>query len=291
MNEFRLDFIGIGAAKAGTTWLAECLREHPQVCMSNPKELNYFCIKHVWPPSPTFYDKGERWLRARFSHWKPGQIRGEFSVSYLIDPESPVLIKKHFPDVKIIISYRNPTDGLYSFYHELAKRYSVPSTFEDFLKEYPGFVRYGFYYSHTKRYLALFPVENFHFILFDDICRNPERVLVDLFEFLGVDTDYRPPSLFERVNERKAPRYILVRNLIGNTTDFLRTHPQAKKVKRVLRLLGAHHVADWIQARNWRAANFPPMREDTRARLLEMYTEENLLLGELLSRDLSHWNR
>ena len=24
-------FIGIGAAKAGTTWLAQCLSEHPQI--------------------------------------------------------------------------------------------------------------------------------------------------------------------------------------------------------------------------------------------------------------------
>jgi hypothetical protein len=291
MNKFRLDFIGIGAAKAGTTWLAECLREHPQVCMSNPKELNYFCTKHIWPPSPTFYDRGEKWLRARFSHWRPGQIRGEFSVSYLIDPESPMLIQKHFPDVKIVISYRNPTDSLYSFYYELAKRYSVPNTVEDFLEEYHDFIQYGFYHTHTKRYLGSFPLKNFHFIIFDDIRRDPEKVLVALFEFLGVDTDYRPPSLVERVNERKAPRYILIRNLIGNTTDFFRTDPKAKKVKRFSRLLGAHRVANWIQVKNLCAATFPSMREDTRSRLLGIYAEENTLLGELLNRDLSHWNR
>jgi hypothetical protein len=36
-----IDFIGIGAGKAGTTWVSEMLDTHPEICMSEPKELNY----------------------------------------------------------------------------------------------------------------------------------------------------------------------------------------------------------------------------------------------------------
>jgi hypothetical protein len=35
-------FLGIGAPKCGTTWLAECLREHPQVFVPEVKEVVYF---------------------------------------------------------------------------------------------------------------------------------------------------------------------------------------------------------------------------------------------------------
>jgi len=35
-------FVGIGAAKSGTSWVAEYLREHPDVAMSPIKELHYF---------------------------------------------------------------------------------------------------------------------------------------------------------------------------------------------------------------------------------------------------------
>lgn len=35
-------FVGIGAAKSGTSWLASYLDEHPQVAMSPIKELHYF---------------------------------------------------------------------------------------------------------------------------------------------------------------------------------------------------------------------------------------------------------
>jgi len=203
----------------------------------------------------------------------------------------PGLIRNNQPQARIIVSHRNPTDSLYSLYYQRAKQYSVSDTFEGFLAEHPSYIRCGFYNTHIRRYPDYFSSEHIHSIVFDDICDDPEGVLSDLFEFLGVETDYRPPSLHERVHERMAARSIFIRNLVGNTTDFLRTRPEAKGLKRVLRLLGAHHVASWIWASNLRAAEFPPMREDTRSRLVETYAEENLLLGDLLNRDLSHWNR
>ena len=36
------DFIGIGAQKAGTTWLHRNLQAHPEIWMPTEKELHYF---------------------------------------------------------------------------------------------------------------------------------------------------------------------------------------------------------------------------------------------------------
>ncbi len=41
MGNFKIDFIGVGAPKCGTTWVAQCLSEHPQICLSKPKEINF----------------------------------------------------------------------------------------------------------------------------------------------------------------------------------------------------------------------------------------------------------
>ena len=41
-DKFKIDFIGIGAPRCATSWVAQCLMEHPQVCFSSKKELNYF---------------------------------------------------------------------------------------------------------------------------------------------------------------------------------------------------------------------------------------------------------
>ena len=37
-----VDFMGIGAQKAATTWLAQNLRQHPDVWIPPRKELHYF---------------------------------------------------------------------------------------------------------------------------------------------------------------------------------------------------------------------------------------------------------
>ena len=41
-DELKLDFIHIGAARAASTLIAECLTEHPQVCFSKKKETYLF---------------------------------------------------------------------------------------------------------------------------------------------------------------------------------------------------------------------------------------------------------
>ena len=40
-------FVGIGAAKAGTSWLADYLAGHPEVALSPIKELHYFDAMHL----------------------------------------------------------------------------------------------------------------------------------------------------------------------------------------------------------------------------------------------------
>jgi hypothetical protein len=40
-------FLGLGAPKAATTWLARCLDEHPSVFITDVKETEYFSWRHT----------------------------------------------------------------------------------------------------------------------------------------------------------------------------------------------------------------------------------------------------
>ncbi|MBI1880031.1 MAG: sulfotransferase domain-containing protein [Chloroflexi bacterium] len=289
-RDFELDFIGVGAPKAGTTWLAQCLDEHPQVCISKPKELNYFCARQLRPTIPVNRHKGERWLRSRFSHWKSGQLKGEISVCYLVDPQSSIFIKERFPNVKVIITYRNPVEILYSLYYQAGKQFAIPDTFEEFIREDPYRIQTGYYYTQTMRYLEQFPRANMHFILFEDIHQDPQKVLGDLFKFLNINANFLPASTYKRVNVRKAPRFVMVRNFIGNSRIFLNSTPALRRIKNLLSVLGVEYLVNKIYEMNLHATFVPPLKEDTRKQLTELYAEENMLLGKLLKRDLSHWN-
>jgi hypothetical protein len=58
-REFRLDFVGTGAARSGTSWIARCLRERPRIFLPPKKESHYFNLGRT-----------EELLRMDLSRWK-----------------------------------------------------------------------------------------------------------------------------------------------------------------------------------------------------------------------------
>lgn len=50
-SEFKIDFIGLGAPKCGTTTIAKWLEEHPEISMPC-KETNYFAKYHAPSQEP-----------------------------------------------------------------------------------------------------------------------------------------------------------------------------------------------------------------------------------------------
>ncbi len=94
-------FLGVGVMKSGTTWIVECLREHPEVFMSEPKELHYFSRNR---------NKGIEWYYNFFQNKNSFKAIGEFSNTYFDDPEIPRRIIKELGSIKIIICIRNPIE-------------------------------------------------------------------------------------------------------------------------------------------------------------------------------------
>lgn len=143
-------FIGIGAQKSGTTWLADNLSKHPQIWLPPLKELHHFnrlgrspmafsllndplgrtrlriLLKYrVWRDIKNGKNKGwyfrhfllprtDRWYASLFAP-EPGQIAGEITPDYSI-VEQDVVRKVHslMPNLKIILLLRNPIDRIWS---------------------------------------------------------------------------------------------------------------------------------------------------------------------------------
>lgn len=100
-----IDFVIIGAAKAGTSSLASWLGSHPDVCMSNPKETMFF-------GSPKLFNRGLDYFHSEyFTHYQGERLIGDATPAYSDRNRHPDTAERVFrinPNAKIIYIVRNP---------------------------------------------------------------------------------------------------------------------------------------------------------------------------------------
>ena len=100
-----LQFLGIGAQKAGTTWLFSMLSRHPDLSFPAGKEIHFWDQQH---------DRGIDWYRNLFAS-DTQRLEGEITPAYAI--LAPELIRDchaHFPHVRLIYLIRNPIERAWS---------------------------------------------------------------------------------------------------------------------------------------------------------------------------------
>jgi len=201
------NFLLIGAQKSGTTSLYYFLSQHPHIRPSCLKEVHFF--NGGMDPGIDCYDKGLKWYR---SHFPINILRHniktfEATPGYIFNPLSPKRIFETFPEIKIIIMLRNPTERAIShFFHEkLAKREPL-SILEAMKMEEKRleciindddfknikFICYtyksrGHYKIQIERYLKYFSFNQIMIVNSEEFFSETKRILRDVFEFVGVD--------------------------------------------------------------------------------------------------------
>ncbi len=291
-KSFKIDFFGVGAPKAGTTWLARCLAEHPQICFSAEKETNFFNDRHLyyvrkWSSN---YPRGMSWYENFYAHFKPGQKRGEFSVAYLYDNKAPYRIKKNFPDARIIIVLRNPVDFFYSHYVHARYIFDLPPLKELLASK---FADYGFYSRYVEKYLRFFPRGSVLITLYDDIEKDPGGFLKKIYGFLQVDENFIPPSLHKTVNP-SAPKMTGEARFFYAIRNKLLKTGIGKKMNRFPRLKASLsgieiRIAKSLPSLSRRKKRYEDMPADIRAKLNEIYYPEILRLEKITGIDFGAW--
>jgi hypothetical protein len=111
----RPNFFIIGAPKCGTTSLAAWLAEHPQVYMSEPKELDFFNsdIKQAYRDD---LDRYERFFAGAGAHHL---AVGEASTGYLRSQVAIANILAYAPSAKFVVGLRNPVDMAVSWHGQM----------------------------------------------------------------------------------------------------------------------------------------------------------------------------
>jgi hypothetical protein len=219
------NFIVGGAIKAGTTTLYQYLKQHPQIFMSERKELRYFaydptnqwCIEnsHAFPIK-TF----DKYLE-EFSTVNDEIAIGEVSPNYLASAFAPGAIHAAYPDIKLIFSLRNPVSSAYSAYQMDVRAGRESRPLEIALATTERRVERYRYYHYLKEWYALFEKEQILAINFDDLVKEPQATMAEIYAFLDVDSQYRLSSEPVATNRGGLPENALSR-LFYRSSNALR---------------------------------------------------------------------
>lgn len=182
------NFLIIGGQRCATGWIAQCLREHPEVFMA-PDETRFF----DW----NFENGTDWWEQTYFSDVHDEKAIGEKTANYLTDKDVPVRIFKTLPHAKIICCLRNPVERFYSAFMMKARNNSALKklSVEELVQAEPDLVERGRYTKYLRSYYQLFPDNQILVLLYDDKQKNPRSFLKSIYDFLGVNNDVVPSSL------------------------------------------------------------------------------------------------
>ncbi len=230
-------FCGIGAQRAGTTWLSKYLENHPQVLMSPIKELHYFDRIHLGSrlhiqrmkknvenlcKSIKMSENELISLEARIEfilmnndmryklffekRLKEEKAFGEITPEYaLLEKDGFEHIKKIFPFAKLIYILRNPADRIWSAIHLFCRNNNISIDKEvlgRMLKN--ALEKQNHFYLHTnyRRTLEVLKIVEIPVLVlfYEDLfSAEGEKEVRKITDFLGID--FIKPAFDKKINK------------------------------------------------------------------------------------------
>jgi len=214
----------IGAMKCGTTSLHNYLNLHPEIYMTQEKELDYFIEKKN-------YKKGLNWYKSKFNS-KNSKILGESSPNYTKYPlfkDVPKNIFNLIPDIKMIYIVRDPITRLISHYKHNYTLGREKTSFEQCFNrlEKNNYIYSSMYYLQLSKYLKYFKKDNIYILDSENLLNNPVSTLKSIFDYLDVDRNFVSQKFHKKYHVSSV-------NIIHNKLGILITdkgfHIKIKKI-------------------------------------------------------------
>lgn len=217
--EIQLDFLVIGAQKAGTTSLHEMLAEHGDIALPRTKETHFFSHTERMK-------NGVEWYLRQFDINEPWTLRGEIDPEYLFSRMAPANIRRMANVSKFIVILRHPLDRAFSQYQmSLRRGYEVLSFSDallqeetrlsggdaDFARDHFSYMSRSLYTQQIRNYMDAFPEASFLFIRSDDLSGVG---YIKVCEFLGIRSGHRVGGVNIRKNVASRPRSRLLRDFL-----------------------------------------------------------------------------
>lgn len=289
------DFLIVGAAKSGTTFLHYTLGKSKSIDFPLVKEPHFFSFFNS-PPNfrspeklPTTVSEISEY--ARLFKGK-GILLGDASPSALYCHETAInnifeLYGEAAKKLKIILILRNPVDRAWSQYWHFRKNFNESDDFINVIKKetissrlndgwniFYDYIGFGMYSEQVLAYYKNF--DNVKVFLFEDLKNGPEKLINDICEYLEID----------RLNVDNKRMYNPSGLPKNNTYGFLwkinTKFKTLKPLKKIIPYKWRKGISNRVLER---ALDKQKMPEDIRIKLIEVYSNEIDKLYEIIKRD------
>jgi hypothetical protein len=282
------NLVVVGVSKAGTTSLFDYLGRHPDVGLSDVKELRYFTPVRYGEPLPPLSSYVEH-----FRHCGDVRYAVEATPGYFYGgrPLARALRETCGP-VRVVLSLREPGDRCWSWFRFVKSRLRIPRElgFDAYLDRCEELHRAGLDGTVEQQpywglgggcyaeWLGGWTDElgsDLRVLFFDDLVDRPREVMDDLFAWLGLDprqagtAELEAANRTEQYRNRTAQQLAVRLNRRGER--FFRRHPGLKR-----RLRSGYYALN-------RAEPSETMSPAARRRLTEFYAPYNRRLADQLA--------
>ena len=255
------NFFIIGAARSGTTALAEILRHHPDAFVTQPKEPSFLAfsgqqVAFTGPGDDISINRvaitdRDQYL-SLYQSAGTKACRGDASVSSLYySDHSVATLQQYFPEAKLVVILRDPAARAFSAYsYQRARGLEPCDDFREALDREADRIRCGWhhiwhymamgrYAEQLSPFLETFGANRVKILFYEELNRDPDGVGRALFEFLGLDptaaVDLEPVNVSGEPRSRLlqgAIRWAGRRHWLRSTTKAIMPFQFRERVRR-----------------------------------------------------------
>lgn len=278
------NLIIIGGLKCGTTSIHHYLGLHPEIQMSKPKELNFFCEEQTW-------DLGLDWYRGRFDD--RFAVRGESSPHYTNQPRFTGVaerIREHAPDTRLLYMVRDPIGRMLSHWrHATGAGYETRTDQMQELLSDPGsaYVQRSQYWMQLQPYLKNFDPDQIEIITQEELQDDRDATMRKAFSFAGVDPGFTSEQFdreWEKSTAKESDKYQFMEKLV-KLPGFRSFDRNFDRLPERMRWLVEKAVHDPDKP----SAPKPKLPAGSEQKIKGCFTQDVAALKEFAGRDFARW--
>lgn len=296
-----------GTTKAATTSLFTYLADHPAVCAATYKETRFFLSRDYPLPSKYRYREDQQGgdvetYNLLFSDTDETLLRMESTPDYLYCADARERIATSLPYAKLVFSLREPISRLISWYRFARQigKLSQTLSFDGYVgslfaalnndkntaEQHLQTLQQGCYTIYLKHYFDRFGPERIQILFYEELAARPADTMTELCHFAGIDAGFYSDYGFKVTNRTQQMRNSELHRKYRDFRFRLRQWTHNKPIIHIPLRTIRRTIEPLYLRLNTQTDEKIQMSEETRHRLIDYYTPDVQVLGELIGKPI-----